>query len=190
MEQENSDRLKPWKDQIAVMYLVREELRRVDKNGLWEYHYPELRASEEQLVAAEAYLGHSIDKQYRDFLMCANGWKCFSQSVSLFGTGDLMGSSLMDCAMETLEIMDDAFPFERDTGFSREEFLPIAATFEDKDIHVITRPTSRQPGVVIWFAGEEIERYPNFEEYFLAMADYNRSDIDYFKKEEPPKPPV
>ncbi len=41
-------------------------------------------------------------------------------------------------------------------------------------LDAMTRPTSRSPGIVIWLAGEEIDRYPNFTEYFLAMIENNR----------------
>ncbi|MFL2443764.1 SMI1/KNR4 family protein, partial [Bacillus thuringiensis serovar israelensis] len=34
-----------------------------------------------------------------------------------------------------------------------------------------------RPGEIIWFAGEEIDRFENFDEYFLAMIDYNREEI-------------
>lgn len=176
-KKQNAEENKEWKDKIAVMVLVKQEIWRLDKAGLWPYHLPEVAATEEQLMTAEAHLGHGIDKGYRDFLKCANGWKGFSQTVNLFGTGDLVGSSLMNYALEMIEVMDEAYPIE-DTGFSKEELLPIAATFEDRELHVITRATSHQPGVVIWFSGQEIERYQSFEEYFLAMTDYNRLEID------------
>lgn len=181
MEHEETANLKAWKDKIAVLFLVQEEIQRLDKLGILQYYYPELAATEEQLAIVEMQLGHPIDQEYRNFLLCANGWRCFSQSVNLFGTGDLMGSALMDHALEMLDVIDDAFPISNSTGFSKSELLPIATTFEDRDLHVMTRPSSHQPGVVIWFSGQEIERYPNFEEYFLSMVDYNRSTIDWFK---------
>jgi len=171
-----------WKDKIAVMYLVQNEIQRLDKLGIWQYYYPEIAATEKQLATVETHLGHSIDRDYRDFLLCANGWKCFTQSVNLFSTGDLTGSSLMDYAMAMLTILDEENVIKA-SGFTRAELLPIAATFEDRELHVITRPTSRKPGIVIWFSGEEIERFPNFKEYFLAMTDYNRLEIDRLKND-------
>jgi hypothetical protein len=182
MNDEKADRLKYWKDQITVMHLVQNEVQRYDELGLYEYYYPELAATEEQLVTVEAYIGHSIDNDYRDFLLCANGWKWFTQSVNLFGTGDLEGSALMGRAMETLEILDDEKVLKV-TEFTKAELLPIAASFEARDLFVITRPMSREPGVVIWFPGGEIEMYQNFKEYFLAMVDYNRYGIESFKKD-------
>lgn len=38
----------------------------------------------------------------------------------------------------------------------------------------MTRRSNPSPGMVIWFAGSEIERFPSFREYFLAMVDYNQ----------------
>ena len=180
MKHKIPENLKFWQDHIAVLFLVQEEMRRLDKLGVWQYYYPELAATEEQLVVVEAYLGHPIDKSYRDFLLCANGWKGFIQTVDLFGTGDLMGSGLMDYANAMLEILDNENVIES-SGFLITDLLPIAATTKDKHLFVITHSNSSQPGIVIWFINEEIERFLNFEEYFLAMTDYNRLEIEGFR---------
>ena len=183
MTHKEDDRLRAWKEKIAIMFLVQEEVQRQDKNRIYQYYYPELAAREEQLSIVEAYLGHPIDKYYRDFLLCANGWRRFRQHIDLFGTEDLLGSDLMKYALELIETKDAAYSIMRETGFSKEELLPIAASLENRILHVITRPMSQQPGVVIWFDGQEIERYPNFEEYFLAMTDYSRYEIELLKVE-------
>ena len=39
------------------------------------------------------------------------------------------------------------------------------------DLFVLCLPNSRRPGEIIWFAGEKIDRFENFEEYFLAIVD-------------------
>ena len=174
------DKLTSWKDKIAIHYSVQEELQRHDRMLLWEYHNPELPATEEQIAAAEAHLGHKIDKYYRDYLLCSNGWKWFSGSASLFGTEYLMGSDLMNEALEGLDVMDDVYSFSKD-GFPKEELLPIAISSGDRALHVMTRPESKQPGVVILYDSDEVDRYPNFEEYFLDMTEYNRSYIDWMK---------
>lgn len=177
-----SDELKVWKDRIAILFLVQQEMRRKDDRGLWQYAYPELAATDEQLAAVEAHLGHSIEEQCKNFLRCANGWKGFSQTIELFGTDDYMGSALMNYAEGLLEKLYRKYSAEV-IGFSKEELLPIAVAAEDVDLHVITRPTSHEPGVVIWFADEEIDRFPNFEEYFLAMTDYNRYELENLMKD-------
>jgi hypothetical protein len=47
---------------------------------------------------------------------------------------------------------------------------------------------SAVPGVVIWFAGYEIERFANFDEYFLAMMDYNRRELRRFLESSKSRP--
>ncbi len=64
MEHEESTRLKAWKDKIAVLFLVQEEIQRRDKLGILQYYYPELAAAEEQLATVERHLGHPVDQQY------------------------------------------------------------------------------------------------------------------------------
>jgi hypothetical protein len=39
------------------------------------------------------------------------------------------------------------------------------------------------PGVVIWFAGEEIDRFFDFDEFFLAMVEYNRRELEDMKEQ-------
>lgn len=60
----------------------------------------------------------------------------------------------------------------------RADLLPIAATRQDKDLFVLVKPGAKQSGSVVWFAGTEIQRFDGFEEYFLVMVDYNRSQIE------------
>ena len=55
--------------------------------------------------------------------------------------------------------------------------LPIAATPIDLDLFVMARRSTSCPGTVIWLAGREIDRFPDFREYFLAMMDYNRQEV-------------
>jgi hypothetical protein len=42
-------------------------------------------------------------------------------------------------------------------------------------------PRSKEPGIVVWVAGYQIERYPNFDEFYLSMLDYNRDQIAGFE---------
>ncbi|MGM9922215.1 MAG: SMI1/KNR4 family protein [Bhargavaea sp.] len=164
-----------WKDHIAVMHLVKQELVKRDKDKLWPHHLPEVGATEEQLQAAEMALGFSLDSQYREFLLYADGWKGFIQTVDLFGSGQLTGSGVLDDAMALLDSVEpDVLEC---SGVAKEHLLPIAASSFDKDLFVIALQGSPAPGTVIWFAGEEIDRFQNFEDFFLAMIDYNREEV-------------
>ncbi|MEC2075840.1 SMI1/KNR4 family protein [Metabacillus fastidiosus] len=164
-----------WKDNITTMVLVKQELMKQDLEHIWPHNFPEVGANEEQILVVEKELGYNFDPMFRDFLKYANGWKGFYQTVNLFGTEQLKKSTVMDYAKTLLNAIDE--DVLKESGFSTDELLPIAATESDKDLFVLCLPNSSTPGAIIWFAGEEIDRFKNFNEYFLAMIDYNREEI-------------
>jgi hypothetical protein len=59
------------------------------------------------------------------------------------------------------------------------DLLPIAASPVDLDLFVMSRRSAPSPGVVIWLAGSEIDRFPNFDEFVLAMIDFNRLELEH-----------
>jgi hypothetical protein len=163
-----------WKERIAVMALVKQRLAEVDTERLWEYHLPRVAASEERLQQVEAHLGQALDPSYRAFLRHADGWPAFYQSVDLFGSEELLGSERFQHAEEMLGYLEQEQPA---ASGMRGGLLPVAASPVDLDLFVIPRRSSAHPGTVIWLAGSEIDRFPSFDEYFLAMIDYNRAEI-------------
>ncbi|EJQ53076.1 1,3-beta-glucan synthase regulator [Bacillus wiedmannii] len=164
-----------WKEKITTLALVKQDLMKQDVEKIWPHHFPEVGASEEYVYALEQELGYKLDLIYRDFLQHANGWKGIYQTVDLFSIEQLKKSAIMDHAQMLLTVIDDDVLKESDV--LRQELLPIAVAEFDKDLFVLCLSNSRKPGEIIWFAGEEIDRFENFEEYFLAMVDYNREEI-------------
>lgn len=170
-----------YKIAIGRAWLVKQAMMELDKKKIWPYHLPELAATSDQIMKAEQHLGHSLDPRYKAFLKCANGWQAFYQTVDLFGTQDLIGGARNAAGEFILSFLDDDVLNKSNT--TRADLLPIAATSLDRDLFTMTRPTSKTPGIVIWFAGEEIDRFPNFDEFFLAMLEYNRKELQDFQKE-------
>lgn len=168
-----------WEERIATLVLVKQELAKIDKDNLWPYFLPSVAVAEEEIKRVEGILGYILDNDYRTFLQKANGWKGFFQEVDLFGTAQLVGSD-MEYAQMMLNSIDDSV--WKNSRLKKEDVLPVAATKFDKDIFVITKPTAMNPGIVIWLAGEEIDRFSSFSEYFLAMIDYNRLLITNYTK--------
>ena len=162
-----------WRKEIGVAYLVKRRVAESDRDGLWPFHLPEVGASEEQLEEAEQRCGGKMDAHYRDFLRFANGWQGFFQSVDLFSTIDLSGSERLKRANE---LLDSLAPLEPVCGIERQECLPIAVSRDGIDVFFIANNVSADPGAVYWFAGQLVERFKNFDEFFLAMIDYNRSE--------------
>lgn len=169
-----------WRKSIAIAHLVRARLAEVD-GGLWPHHLPEVAASSDELDAFEKDLGTPLPSAYRRFLSYANGWVAFYQAVDLFGLSDLRSGLRHDRASRILASLD---PLEPVCGLRNDEVMPIAVSSESTDIFVIGITLSRKPGEVFWLAGQLVERFPNFEEFFLAMVDYNREDVRQFEEEE------
>lgn len=169
-----------WKKEIVVLVYVKQALAEVDAAGLWPHHLPSVKASEEQIAAAAHHLGFALDARYADFLRHANGWRGFIQTCDLFGTEELIGTDLTQHARILLDSIDpDALA---DSRVTRDSLLPISAARLDRDLFVLSTPRSERPGEVIWFAGGEIQRFDHFDEYFLAMVDYNRLQVERTRK--------
>ena len=164
-----------WKKEIAIAWHVQDETAKLDKHQLWEYFLPKVAASEQELAETESVLGYAIDPRYREFLSYANGWRCFLQRVDLFGTAELRGGRAMRDACSALENIDSEVLAK--STLVRSDLLPIGFSGEQGDLFVLLKPSSTKPGTIAWFAGYEIERYPIFDGFFLAMVDYNRLEI-------------
>lgn len=169
-----------WKTQIAKLAYVKQQLAEVDTQKLWPWHLPNIAATKQEITDCERYLGFKIDSQYADFLMHANGWHGFIQATDLFGTTDLAGGERMRKAVEILSYLEENVI--KQAGVERDEVLPIALSPLDLDLFVITKPSTTQPGTVIWFAGYEIQRFADFQNFFLAMIDYNLLAIKELKR--------
>jgi hypothetical protein len=172
--------IQDWKQEIAIAWLVKEALMQADKQRIWPYHLPEVAANEDEIGRAEQALGFALDPSYRAFLKHANGWHGFWHTADLFGTGDLVEGSRKENAEFLLSMLDEGVLKKSETR--REELLPISATSVDRDLFVMAKPNSRLKGCVIWFAGEEVERFPTFDHYFLGMINYNRLSLQRLKE--------
>lgn len=171
-----------WKKQIAIAFMVKQKIHELD-GGLWPFHYPELAASEEQVLAVESQLGHPLPAEYRQFLRCANGWQGFYLNVDLFGVEDLLGSPRMGMATELLEWLVADTPVSASPFHP--ELLPIGLSQEDNTLFCLATPLHPHPGQVLWYSGKLIDTFPDFREFFLAMCDYSRLEVQRLLGEAP-----
>jgi hypothetical protein len=161
-----------WPSEIVTAVTVRQYLDAVD--DLYEYPLPEVAADERQVAAAERTVG-PLDPGYRAFLTYANGWRSFLQKIDLFGTEQLLGATPAKAAQEALAALDDDVSAQ--IGFDLSEAHTIGASEAQTDLWLIGRPGTRRAGEVLWFWGSDFEDYPSFDEFFLAMVDYNRLEL-------------
>jgi hypothetical protein len=171
-----------WEVEIVKGVLIHQRIEELDRGRLWRRHLPSVGANEAEISAAETQLGVRFDPKYRAFLHYADGWKSFYQAVDLFGTRNLLGAAPMDSAQRQLAAIDPT-KFQLATASATTAFVPIAASPVQEDIFLLGQPWSSNPGMVLWFATREVERFPNFEEFFLAMLDYNRLEIAELERE-------
>lgn len=162
-----------WKRELVIAHLVKQKVSEVDFDQLWPNTIPNLATSLTRLTDLETKLGHKIDNQFAEFLSNADGWVSFYQNIDIFGVDDFYGGVRWNLAEELLQSLE---PLEPICGFARNELLPFAVSTTDIDVMVIAKPSSRTPGVVMWMAGAHIDTFNGFNEWFLAMVDYNRQE--------------
>lgn len=168
-----------WKRELVIAHLVKQKVAEVDLDHLWENTLPEVAASEEQLRSLEARLGYKLDPQHREFLLHANGWRAFEQRIDVFGVDDFVGGPRAARAIALIDSLEDIKPL---CGFGKTDLLPIAVSLDDIDVMVMTRPHTSTPGKVLWFAGGLVEAFNGFDDWFLTMVDYNRSEYQRLAK--------
>ncbi len=50
-----------WKRELVIAHFVKNEIEKIDAEGLWENTLPEVAASEADVREVEAALGHALD---------------------------------------------------------------------------------------------------------------------------------
>jgi hypothetical protein len=173
-----------WIEVIDAALAVRERLEELDTVPLWRYPQPTRPASLSELEAVEDQLGE-LDPGYGAFLRCANGWPGFYQDVDLFGTEQLLGGPERAQADETLAVLVEAGSLDR-IGVRSESVVPIAGSFVQTDLFLLCVAPGRRRGHVLWLAGDLIDEYQSFFEYFTAMIAYQQRQVDIFEGRERP----
>ncbi len=163
-----------WKELLVEMLLVRDELYKADKEQLWEYHYPEVAAEPSEILLAQKKLQISLCQDYIDFLLCANGWKCFYQLVDLFGTKDFEAENMSRAKM----LLNTELEYDESLNDIKEYLFPIAVSRTDKDLFVMVLAEGIEYGQIIWLAGGEIDRFLSFSDFFEAMIAYNKEELE------------
>lgn len=163
-----------WKERLVEMLIVRNELYKADKGQLWEYHYPEEAAEVSEVLLSQEKLQIKLSQDYIDFLLCANGWKCFYQLVDLFGTKDFEAESMSLAKM----LLNTELENDKSLNDIKEYLFPIAVSRTDKDLFVMVLIEGREYGQIIWLAGGEIERFLSFSDFFEAMIEYNKEELE------------
>ncbi|MBV9139728.1 MAG: hypothetical protein JO115_02200 [Pseudonocardiales bacterium] len=162
-----------WPELIGFMAQLRMQLEQV-KPRVYPMTAPHVGANPEQLVRAEQRLRHPLDPVYWEFLTYANGWPDYFQDVRLLGTEELGRGQLWDRGQQLLNTYFEDGPASPPDFPPRTDLELIAVGTETIDIHVlwITGPVTDGGHPILWLAGEEIDRWANFHEYFRSIYAY------------------
>ena len=158
------------KDLIGYLYIVREKIRAEDKDKLWEYSLPRVKATNEAVSIWEEQNELVLPEAYKEFLLAANGWPNVFQDKDLFSLEELSLSKdnryvqcLNDCVDNIHDVGDKAC------------LLPIGGTKYSYDLYLIVLDrSSKHYGQVLWVAGEEVERHSDFNAFFESLIAYNK----------------
>jgi hypothetical protein len=166
-----------WVDEIVTLVYVKQVLAEFDQHQLYPHHLPKVKATKNKIAACETALGHKLEPDHVAFLLHADGWDGFMQSSDLFGTPDFCGSDRYLRSQTVLRAYSqDVFT---GIGLTRMDFFPIAFSLPDKDLFAMVKMGVSSKSRVFWLAdNKEVDRFPSFAEFFLAMIDYNRLSIE------------
>jgi sulfatase maturation enzyme AslB (radical SAM superfamily) len=162
-----------WKLMITKMVMVKSQISEADKDKIWPYNFPKVAATDADVQKLKETVKDEIPQNYIDFLKTANGWKAFFQFNDLLGTSDLLNSQYKDILQQEFYELEEAYI----DGVSKEDLLPIAVNPFDRDLFFIVLSKGKLFGQVIWFAGEEVERFKDFQEFFASMLAYNEREL-------------
>jgi hypothetical protein len=162
-----------WKQAIAELARVRHAACAADHQNLYTFRLPRVAATESELRAVESHLGHLLDPHYRMFLQHAGGWPSFHQAVDVFGPEELLGGGKWPRAVELLGILQDEGTLALGK-LNSSMLLPFAVSEDDFDVFVLAKDNSPFAGAVLWYAGYEIERNRNFDDFFMAIIEYEK----------------
>mgnify|MGYP001046789906 CR=1 FL=1 len=163
-----------WKKLIVILVHIRSQLMEADKEKLWEYHLPGLATTKDKIEKVQKKINLCLSEEYKEFLLCANGWPCFYQMVDLFGTNELMSDKML----RALKMLSYECENNNELLEINKYLLPVAVSRTDMDLFVMVLKTGRRFGEIIWLAGGEIDRFESFKDFFKAMIEYNKLDLE------------
>lgn len=178
-----------WDALLAHLNVSRGRLAEVAPR-VYPYTLPHVAATGEQLDAAEARIGHSLDPLYRELLGYGNGWPHLVLVGDMLGTDDFGQGPRWRRAQELLDVYFDVC----DTSEipARDQLYPIYVSQHENDVMVLRKEGLVTDGghEVIWLSNEVDDRWPNTLEWWLACIELLNKSVDYFQRNPLPPPPT
>lgn len=166
-----------WHELVSRAEQVNLAISEADVNRTWLYGGPSPGADPAELATLDAVLGGPLAPDYQQFLTISNGWDGFYSDVDLFGCADFPFSPPLAFVWMMIDAIEEgsgglvSYPWS--------SWIPIGVSREECDFFLLQRPLGNEPGgAVVWLsAGQEVERYDTFAEFFEAMIAFNEANL-------------
>lgn len=156
------------------MIIVKERIDELDAEHLADYTVPRVKAGQAVIAAVEqAHGGERLPNEYRNFLLHANGWRCFYFLMTLFGLPELEGEGDGAVGAKLLKVYDDEGVLEN-LGLTTNDVIVAGAGAGSRDLFLLVREGRPNAGQVSWLDGEEIDRYVDFADFFASVIEHHR----------------
>ena len=165
-----------WKVSIVRLIQILEKLHRIDP-AVYEYHLPYVRASDSQLTELEREIGEPLPPDYRAFLAHAGGWRKVVWGLDLLPPEGLLRGEQYAKGREALSWLE-ASGVLAEYELRPPDLHVVGLADDNIDLFVLQRYTTKEPGVVRWFAGYQIEVWHDFSECFLSVLELNRRHLE------------
>ena len=163
------------------MVEVKSHLSDVD-GGFWPYYLPALKAEMSAIDQVESRLGFDLPSSYRRFLGYANGWRGFFQTIDLLSCDQLLRG---DEYASSGEVANPIGHKDWQTlDLDPESTVIIGGSTHEADLFVIDFSLFiDHEAPIVWIAGERIQTWPAFVDFFSSMIEYNRREIAHFLRQ-------
>jgi len=144
---------------------------------------PHLAATDDDVTAAEARLGHPLDRQHRALLQTVDGWPDMSLDGDLLSTHELGQGSLWQAANLHLDqLYEEGNVSELP---ARDELLPVFASQYHHEVMVLwtAGPVTDGGRPVLWIGNELTDHWPNVYEWILGMTVLLQCDVEDLRAE-------
>lgn len=164
-----------WQLEISTTLQIKKAIREIDGGKLFNFCPPNPGASWKNIRKAEECLRIRFPSDMREFYKTADGWAGFGVGNSdLFCVSDYAGSPRFRSAMEeTLWLHEEGAITSSEDSL----MIPICRSEETSDIFVMTVSVQGNLSTISWIAGEEVDRFGNFLEFFRAMQSYDERHL-------------
>lgn len=175
-----------WKALLGEIGLARMRLDNTVPH-IYPLTIPHVGATQAQVDAAGARLGHPLDAIHRELLTYANGWPELFVHTDLLSTEELGAPGMWTDTQDVIASVEEDWP----PGYAppASELETIGASRLTTDVFMVWRegPLTGGGRPIIWFgSGQMIERWHNAADFMRSVLAYTLRTVEDVRTRRPP----